>query len=127
MPSTSRLIAPLHHRAVHEVCAAAVDGDSARLRTLLAPDVAVVIDGGDAFPMLRVIRGVDDALMALIHGLATEPDVVVEEDAVNAQAGLMLRRSGRAIAAITIDFSGHLVSVVWVRLYPEQLRRWNHV
>ncbi|GAB3394445.1 hypothetical protein GCM10027568_25080 [Humibacter soli] len=112
---------------MHEVRAAAVDGDSARLRTLLSPDVAVVIDGGDAFPMLRVIRGVDDALMALIHGLATEPDVVVEEDAVNAQAGLMLRRSGQAIAAITIDFSAHLVSVVWIRLHPEQLRRWHHV
>jgi RNA polymerase sigma-70 factor (ECF subfamily) len=119
---------PLHHRAVHEFRVAGVGADSARLRSLLAPDVAVVVDGGGSVePMIKVIRGVDEALMVLVHGLATQPDVVVEESAVNAQAGLMLRRRGEAIAAMTIDFSAHLISVVWIRLYPERLRRWNHV
>ena len=125
-----RLMHPLHHRAVHEFRDAAENGDADRLASLLDPDVAVVVDRGDrAHPAIRVVRGAYEAVALLMHGMAATaaPDVVIEERAVNAQAGLMLHRGSRTIAAMTVDFTGGLISVVWIRLRPEQLRHWVEV
>ncbi len=123
-----RFMRPLHHRAVHEFRDAAENGHAVRLASLLDPDVAVVVDRGDREdPAIRVVRGAYEAIALLIHGMAAKPDVVIEERAVNAQAGLMLNRGNRTIAAMTVDFTGGLISVVWIRLRPEQLRHWNEV
>ena len=125
-----RLMRPLHHRAVHEFRDAAENGDADRLASLLDPDVAVVVDRGDREnPAIRVVRGAYEAVALLVHGMAVaaEPDVAIEERAVNAQAGLMLNRGNRTIAAMTVDFTGGLISVVWIRLRPEQLRHWVEV
>jgi RNA polymerase sigma-70 factor (ECF subfamily) len=90
--------------------------------------VAVVVDRGDRqHPAIRVVRGAYEAVALLMHGMAPKPDVVIEERAVNAQAGLMLNRGNRTIAAMTVDFTGGLISVVWIRLHPEQLRHWVEV
>ncbi|HEY6800456.1 MAG TPA: hypothetical protein VI121_07415 [Agromyces sp.] len=123
-----RLMRPLHHRAVHEFRDAAENGDADRLTSLLDPEVAVVVDRGDRqHPAIRVVRGAYEAVALLMHGMAPKPDVVIEERAVNAQAGLMLNRGNRTIAAMTVDFTGGLISVVWIRLHPEQLRHWVEV
>jgi RNA polymerase sigma-70 factor (ECF subfamily) len=117
-----------HHRVVHEFRLAGENSDAQRLGSLLDRGVAVVVDSGDAeHPTIRVLRGIPDATLMLIHGMTTTRGVDIEECAVNSQAGLMFRRGGDAIAAMTIDFTGHLISVVWIRLHPENLRRWNHV
>ncbi len=123
-----RLMRPLHHRAVHEFRDAAENGDADRLTSLLDPEVAVVVDRGDRqHPAIRVVRGAYEAVALLMHGMAPKPGVVIEERAVNAQAGLMLNRGNRTIAAMTVDFTGGLISVVWIRLHPEQLRHWVEV
>lgn len=123
-----RFMRPLHHKAVHAFRDAAENGDVDRLASLLDPDVAVVVDRGDReHPAIRIVRGAYEAIALLIHGMAGKPDVVIEERAVNAQAGLMLNRGDRTIAAMTVDFTGGLISVVWIRLRPEQLRHWNEV
>lgn len=123
-----RLMRPLHHRAVHQFRDAAENGDADRLASLLDPDVAIVVDRGDRQnPAIRVVRGAYEAVALLVHGMAAEPDVVIEERAVNAQAGLTLNRGNRTIAAMTVDFTGGLISVVWIRLRPEQLRHWVEV
>lgn len=123
-----RFMRPLHHRAVHKFRDAAENGHADRLVSLLDPDVAVVVDRGDREDAaIRVVRGAYEATALLIHGMAAKPDVVIEERAVNAQAGLMLNRGNRTIAAMTVDFTGGLISVVWIRLRPQQLRHWNEV
>lgn len=123
-----RIVRPLHHRAVHEFRDAAEHGDAERLATLLDPGVAVVVDAGDrAHPAIRVVRGIQDALVLLMHGMAGGPGLVIDERPVNAQAGLVLDRHDERIAAMTLDFTRGLISVVWIRLRPEKLRHWIEV
>jgi RNA polymerase sigma-70 factor (ECF subfamily) len=95
---------------------------------MLDPGVAVVVDAGDRDqPMLRAVRGASEAIALLMHGMAAKPDLVIDERSVNAQAGLMLSRSGEPIAAMTVDFTRGLISMVWIRLRPVKLRHWNEV
>ncbi len=123
-----RIARPLHHRAVHEFREAAEHGDAAHLASLLDPAVAVVVDAGDrTHPAIRVVRGIHDALVLLLHGMAAKPGLVIDERSVNAQAGLILNRHDEPIAAMTIDFTRGLISMVWIRLRPEKLRHWNEV
>ncbi|WP_448002524.1 hypothetical protein [Agromyces bauzanensis] len=123
-----RIARPLHHRAVHEFRDAAEHGDAERLASLLDPGVAVVVDTGDReHPAIRVVRGIHDALVLLMHGMAAKPGLVIDERSVNAQAGLILNRDDEPIAAMTVDFTRGLISMVWIRLRPEKLRHWNEV
>jgi hypothetical protein len=88
----------------------------------------VVVDAGDGRdPSVEVVRGIREAIRLLLHGLAGQPGLAIDERSVNSQPGLMLHRFGVDIANITIDFVGPLIGVVWVRLHPEAQRRWNHV
>ena len=124
----SRLARPIHSKAVHRFRDAAESADGVRLASLLDPGVAVVVDPGDSeHPTIRVVRGVYEAIALLQHGMAVQPGLVIDECAVSGQAGLMLNRDGQATAAITIDFAGRLISVVWIRLHPVKLRHWNEV
>lgn len=119
---------PLHHRAVHVFRRAAECGDGERLAALLDPGVAVVVDAGDQDqPRVRVVYGVYEAIALLMHGMAAKPGLIIDERSVNAQAGLLLRRGGETIAAMTVDFTRGLISMVWIRLRPEKLRHWNEV
>jgi hypothetical protein len=116
------------HKAVHDLLMAAERGDSARVTSLLAPNVAVVVDAGDELhPIVRVMHGVDDAAHLLLHGMARRLGVVVQERPVNDQPGLIMQCDGEPIAVMTIDFTARLVTVLWVRLHPAKLRHWNHV
>jgi hypothetical protein len=128
MGMIDRLHRPLHHRAVHAFRRAAENGDTEQLAALLDPRVAVVVDAGDRDQhMVRVVRGAYEAMALLIHGMAAKPGLVIDERPVNAQAGLMLRRGDETIAAMTVDFTRGLISMVWIRLSPERVRHWNHV
>ena len=120
--------APSAPPAGARVSTAAENGDAERLGTLLDPGVAVVVDDGDQHhPAIRVVRGVRDAITLLLHGMAAKPGLVIDERAVNAQAGLMLSRGDETIAAMAIDFTGGLISMVWIRLRPVKLRHGNEV
>jgi len=113
------LTRPLRRRAVHRLRSAAESADTSLLASLLDPGVSVVVDSGDAeHPTVRVVGGIHDATTLLIHGMSAKAGVVVEERPVNGQAGLMLSRGRRTVAAVTVDFVGPLVSLVWVRLQP---------
>jgi RNA polymerase sigma-70 factor (ECF subfamily) len=121
----SWLARPNRYRGVHNFCVAAESADPARLATLLDPGVAIVVDAGDAeHSRVRVVGGVGDATALLVHGMAARPGLVIDERSINGQAGLMLNGDDAA-AAINIDFTGRLISVVWILLRPEQLRHGN--
>ncbi|SEC12892.1 RNA polymerase sigma-70 factor, ECF subfamily [Paramicrobacterium humi] len=122
------LARPMHYSAVHEFRVASESGDPVSLAALLDPAVAVVVDAGEeSDSSIRVVGGVGDAVALLVHGMAPRPGLVIEERSVNGQAGLMLNHGDEASAAITIDFTGHLISAVWIRLRAQRLRHWNHV
>lgn len=111
-------------RTVGALRAAASSRDLPRLRELLAPDVAVVVDAGEPDrAKVRVVRGPDDACLLLVHALSVRDGQEVAERPVNDRPGLVVSRDGRPTAAIAIDLADRRVSVVWVRLDPASLRR----
>jgi len=117
-----------HHNRVHNFLAAAERSDEELLAAMLDPRVSVVVDGGEGgSAKTRVFTGIKDAVSLITYTMARRSDVMIEELPINGQAGLMLSRASEAIAAINIDFTGGLVSLVWIRLHPQQLRRGNRV
>ena len=46
-------------------------------------------------------------------------------DIANGQAGIVVSSGERASAILTLDFTGRLVSLIWVRLDPHLLKHWN--
>ncbi|MHA6694923.1 hypothetical protein [Homoserinimonas sp. A520] len=122
------LTRPIHHRAVHDFRIAAERRDGARLEALLDPGVAVVVDSGDTeHQTIRVVHGTFDAIPLLVHGMGAQPGLEIAEGAINGQAGLTLSRGGEVTAAINLDFTGRRISMVWIQLQPELVRRWNTV
>ncbi|MFB2600178.1 hypothetical protein ACEXQE_20505 [Herbiconiux sp. P17] len=110
---------PSHFKAVHTFRVAAQSGDDAQLGALLDPEVAVVVEAGEeAHPTIKVVKGAYEAVALLRHGMAARPGLVVAERTVGSQAGLVLSRAGETTAAMTIDFTGRLISVVWIKLQP---------
>jgi len=122
------LVRPLHHRAVHALRNAIEQSDPERLASFLDPCVSVVVDSGNAeHPTIRVVNGVRDAVALLLYGMASGPGRAIVERSVNGQAGLVLERDERAEAAVAVDYTGRLVSMVWIRLQPRMQRHWNAV
>ena len=122
------LARPTRYRAVRRFRIAAASGDMTRLASMLQPDVAVVVDAGHAGHLsIRVVEGVHDAIAMLVHGLAEKPGRAITERSVNGQAGLVVSHDDTATATMTVDFTGQLISVVWIRLRPEMQRHWNTV
>jgi len=110
-------------RTVAALRRSAAARDLAGLRSLLDPEIAVVVDAGEPDrARVRVVRGVDDASALLTHALSARGGQDVAERPVNDRPGLVVSRDGRPTAAIAVDLTGHLISVVWVRLHPVPLR-----
>jgi hypothetical protein len=74
-----------------------------------------------------VVRGSRDVVAVLQHGMTTPQGVIAEERSVNGQAGIVITSGERASAVLTVDFTGRLVSLIWVRLHPDLLKHWNRV
>jgi len=103
-------------RSVHELRAALERRDAALLESLLGPDIAVVVESGaEETPTIRMVRGAYDAVPLLIHGLASRPGLAIAEREVDGQAGLVIRGSGAAPIAVTVDFTGRLIATLWIR------------
>lgn len=117
---------PMHHRVVRAFRLACERSDAAALVAMLDPRIAVVVDDGDAeHPRIRVVRGTAEAIPLLLHGMARQPGLAVNDCPINGQAGLMVRQHGETTAAVNVDFTNRHVSVVWIRLNPVVLRHWN--
>ena len=66
--------------------------------------------------MKMQVRGAYDAVPLLMHGLASRPGLAIAEREVDGQAGLVVRGSGAAPIAVTVDFTGRLIATLWIRL-----------
>jgi len=89
----------------------------------VAPDAFAVCDGGGhvAAPFLP-LRGAAE-VARLLHALLPGNDLTVES--VNGHPGLVLRRTGRAVAVIAVTCDRNLVTALWVVLNPAKLRPWH--
>jgi len=122
------LVRPLHYGAVRRLRLAAQQGDGPLLASMLARDVALVVQStrGET-ERVMVVRGPRDVVAALQHGMTAPRNAVAEERSVNGQAGIVITSGERASAVLTVDFTGRLVSMIWVRLHPDLLKHWNRV
>jgi hypothetical protein len=119
---------PVHYRMVRRLRLAAEARAVVPLQELLSPEVAVVVESTEPDAVgPRVITGRGAAATALVHGMSARPGRRIVERSVNGQAGLLVSDDGRPAALMSIDVTGRLVSVVWIRLHPEVMRRWNRV
>jgi hypothetical protein len=119
---------PLHYGAVRRLRLAAQQGDGPLLASMLARGVALVVQSTQGeTERVMVVRGSRDVVAVLQHGMTTPQGVVAEERSVNGQAGIVVSSGEHPSAMLTLDFTGRLVSLIWVRLDPHLLKHWNVV
>ena len=123
-------------RVTERFLGAAVSGDVDGLVALLAPDVALVGDGGGKAPApLRVIRGaakVARFLLAITQpertrkqlallGLPESTEITVEIAEVNGGPAIVGRAAGVPVVVISLVVADGLVSTVYLIANPEKL------
>jgi RNA polymerase sigma-70 factor (ECF subfamily) len=92
---------------------------------MLAPEAVVVSDGGGKVAAaLRPVRGPDEAAQRITELLSVEPGTALSVEAVNGQAGVVLRRAGQVMAVVSLNVTGRKVMAVWIVLNPDKLRHW---
>ena len=94
-------------------------GDERALAVTMAGPVVAVTDGGVASESTKGSRGVALGLIAVGAGA----EVTVQ--AVNGEAGLVLRRGARVVGVVCFDIQRSKVTHVWLTVNPEKLRSWN--
>jgi len=95
--------------------------DVAAVVAALDADVVAVCDGGG----LGVVHGAEDVTWLVIGLLCGRPDTELTVESVNGQAGLAVRRAGRAVAVVGVEAAGTTVTGLWIVLNPAKLRGWT--
>jgi RNA polymerase sigma-70 factor (ECF subfamily) len=110
-------------RDFSRACAA---GEQRRLEILLDPGITVTVDsGGTVRAPAAPVRGVERTAQLLIALFADEPAMVVSEQSINGQVGLLLRRGGQVVGTVGLNVRGERILDVWVVANPDKLRHWN--
>ena len=114
---------PVSDEVVHRLAAACRTGAAETIEAVLSPDVVAVCDSGGRVPApVLPLRGAGE-VAGLVQTLLPGTDVAVQS--INGRAGLVLRRTGRALAVIAVTSDQNRVTVLWVVLNPDKLRGWN--
>jgi limonene-1,2-epoxide hydrolase len=95
--------------------------DLAAVRAALDADVVAVCDGGG----LGVVHGAEDVARLVVGLFCGRPDTELTVESVNGQAGVAVRRDGRAVAVVGVEVAGTAVTGLWIVLNPAKLRGWN--
>jgi RNA polymerase sigma-70 factor, ECF subfamily len=113
------------HRGLLDRLLAAIEaGDQDRLLALLAPDAALISDGGGRVLAARnVIRGADRVARFLL-GVARKYALLGHEIALlNGEPGVVRWHAGRVHSALSIAGDAGLVRAIYIVLNPDKLRR----
>lgn len=105
--------------------------DEVALASLLAPDVAMVADTGDATG--GELRGRARVIRSLLGLRMPHPDASLELVHVNGGPGLAMRRlDGCVVGVLVIDTDpgrepdgGHSIDRLWLTAAPGKLAHWN--
>lgn len=113
---------PSHYLAVRRFSTIAQQQDLPALIATLHPDITVAVTSWHTGHEKTVVaRGTRDAATVLLYGFKAGPGVDIAAHALDSQAGLVMTIGDEVAATITVDFTGRLVSLVWVRLHPDHL------
>ncbi|HEU0288485.1 MAG TPA: RNA polymerase sigma factor SigJ [Nocardioidaceae bacterium] len=99
--------------------------DIGALVGLLDPSATLIADGGGRVSAQLVpIEGADQvAQLAIdIYGLA--PDLVLLEQTVNGQPGLVVQQGGVTVTVMAFEVAGDRITHIWAVRNPEKLRPW---
>ena len=80
--------------------------------------------GGKVAAALSPVRGADAVARCVTELLSAEPGTALSVEAVNGQAGVVLRRAGQVMAVVSLNVTGAKVTAVWIVLNPDKLRHW---
>lgn len=112
------------HAVVHRFATACRAGSAGAIRSLLAPEVVAVSDGGGrVVTALSPVRGPELVARSMTELLS--PDIALSVEAVNGQPGVVLRRAGGVVAVVSLRVAGAKVAAVWIVLNPDKLGHWE--
>lgn len=115
-----------HDHVVRRFAAACDTADTAALKGFLAADAMVVSDGGGKVrAAVHPTHGADAVARFITALLAGRPRIVVTVESVNGRAGLVLRRTGQAVAVAGVSTANIEVIAIWITLNPDKLRSWH--
>ena len=113
--------------AAYRLAEAIRSGEAAAVRRVLSAEAAAVCDSAGLMPALTgTFHGARDVsqLVTLIRSVFPHAELTVE--AVNGRAGLLLRQTaGEAVGVIGVEGGEAGISVLWIVLNREKLRRWH--
>ncbi|WGW11293.1 RNA polymerase sigma factor SigJ [Saxibacter everestensis] len=117
-----------HAEVVRSFKAAWQTGDLATLIGVLDPDATAITDGGGLVSAsIEPLHGPETIARFFLGVFDRQPDLIVREELVNGEAGLIATDGeGRALAVITLasTFEGR-VEHVWAVRNPEKLGVWE--
>jgi RNA polymerase sigma-70 factor (ECF subfamily) len=114
-----------HRHLLERLLAAIAAGDQTRLLALLAPDAALISDGGGKVLAARnVIRGPERVARFLIGVARKQAGRLSDRLAlINGAPGVVRRRDGRIYATISLACDETAIHAVYVVLNPDKLGR----
>ena len=112
-------------RVTERFLAATTNGDLQGLLAVLAPDVALVADGGGrAHAPRRPVHGAAQAARFLTGVVKTPiPDLRIDLVGINGELGLLVAAGDEPIAAVVLDVVDGAVRSVFLIANPEKLGR----
>ncbi|MGV8871119.1 MAG: RNA polymerase sigma factor SigJ [Rhodococcus sp. (in: high G+C Gram-positive bacteria)] len=115
-----------HDRLVRAFAAASGSGKIAALTAVLAPEIALVSDGGGKISAARNPVIGSDRVARFICGInAKSTELTGSIEPVNGASGIVFRRAGTVFAVIGFRTTGGVVANVWIVLNPDKLRHWG--
>ncbi|WP_327261705.1 RNA polymerase sigma factor SigJ [Streptomyces sp. NBC_01232] len=93
---------------------------------LLAPDAAMIADGGGLVgAALRPVEGSERIAQYLIHIADKAPGLTLLERKVNGRPGLVAQHSGVTVTVASFSLTDGRISRIWAVRNPEKLRPWT--
>ncbi|WP_405441515.1 RNA polymerase sigma factor SigJ [Streptomyces avidinii] len=92
---------------------------------LLAPDAAMIADGGGLVgAALRPVEGAERIAQYLIHIADRAPGLTLLERSVNGRPGLVAQHTGATVTVAAFELTDGRVTRIWAVRNPEKLRPW---
>ena len=96
------------------------------LLTVLDPDAVAIADGGGKVAAALEPRVGAAAIAEFVLRVAGQvPAVVLEEQTVNGQPGLVATQDGVTVTVFAFEVVADRISRIWAVRNPDKLRPWN--